>query len=268
MTVIYLSGIFFLIFCAFANGNPISNSSLRRISQNSFVRIVGGQDADIADYPYQVSVLIDGQHACGGSIIANNFILSAAHCFAEESRASHITIRAGSTYRTTGGQVVQTKTITAHPNFNEDTYDYDIAVVELASPLVLGTNVQTVSLPPSGTAFSNGENSVATGWGLTRNDGDLADVLQVVTLPLITTATCKSNYYGSAISSRMFCAGAAGKDSCFGDSGGPLVSDSIQLGIVSWGDVCGQASTPGVYTKVTEFLSFINSIISVKKKTL
>ncbi|XP_066148884.1 trypsin 3A1-like isoform X2 [Euwallacea fornicatus] len=181
----------------------------------SFVRIVGGQDANITDYPYQVSILIDGQHACGGSILTTTHILSAAHCFVDESRVSHITIRAGSSSRTSGGQILATKKINSHHDFNMDTYDYDVAVLELATPLIFGTGVQPIPLPAASTTFPNGQSSVVTGWGLTSNNGDLASILQMVTVPLITTSTCQAGAYGNAISPRMICAGGeAGKDSC------------------------------------------------------
>lgn len=247
-----------LMLLAAVNGGPLSHPLLHMGPSSIFVRIVGGQDANIADYPYQVSIMIDNQHACGGSILSATFILSAAHCFVEESRPSHITIRVGSSQRTSGGQIFAVKKINSHNSFNSDTFDYDCAVVELSRALTYGVGVQPVRLPQSSTVIVNGQNGVATGWGLTTNDGDLANVLQVVTVPLITTATCQSNYYGSAISARMICAGAAGKDTCTGDSGGPLIVNGLQVGIVSWGDICGQASTPGVYTKVTEFLTWIN----------
>ncbi|XP_066260719.1 trypsin 3A1-like [Euwallacea similis] len=236
---------------------------LRNWTDVSTIRIVGGHDADITDYPYQVSIMIDGQHVCGGSILTPNFILCAAHCFADESRVSHITVRAGSSYRTSGGQIVATKKLNRHPYFDLDTYDYDVSVVELATPLVYGAGVAPITLPESSTTFTDGQSSEVTGWGVTSNNGNLSDVLQVVTVPLITTATCQTGIYGNAITPRMICAGAeAGKDSCNGDSGGPLVTKGVQIGIVSWGDICAEASIPGVYTKLTDFVDYVTEIIS------
>ncbi|KAL1490523.1 hypothetical protein ABEB36_013201 [Hypothenemus hampei] len=250
-----LSQVFGLLLGAIVCATALPNRN------SSFVRIVGGKDANIADYPYQVSILIDDEHACGGSILKSTFILTAAHCFVTESRVSHITIRAGSSARTSGGTIVKTKKLYAHSSFNADTYDYDVAVIELASALTFGTGVRAISLPSASTSFNNGQTSTVTGWGLTTNDGSLASILQVVDVPLITTATCQSGFYGTAITTRMFCAGVEGKDSCVGDSGGPIVTNGILIGIVSWGDICGQAKTPGVYTKVTEVLSYITGIV-------
>ncbi|CAG9766752.1 unnamed protein product [Ceutorhynchus assimilis] len=254
-----LSVVFLLGVCSLASGSPLS---LKHSPRSDLIRIVGGNDANIADYPYQVSILMYGEHSCGGSIITKDFILSAAHCFHDESRVSQFGVRVGSSLRTSGGQMFKVKKISSHPGFNYDTFDNDVAVLELASSLTFGTGVQPIQLPSASTSFVNGQNSVATGWGLTSDNGDLATILQVVTVPLITTTSCQNSYsYGSAITPRMICAGSAGKDSCTGDSGGPLVSNGVQLGIVSWGQICGAAATPGVYTKITEFLPYINNII-------
>lgn len=229
------------------------------------LRIVGGSPADIKDYPYQVLLMIDGKASCGGSIIRNNYILTAAHCIYDVSQ-NQVTIRAGSTDRTTGGQVTGVKTITyPKDQFNIDTYDYDVAILELDTPLVFSETVAVVEMAAAGDDVIPGEVAKATGWGQTDpNDDTLPNILQAVDLPEITTQTCK-NYYGSLITSRMFCAGykQGGKDTCLGDSGGPLVADGLLLGITSWGgDTCAAAGYPGVFTKVSYFREYIDDVIN------
>ncbi|KAJ8976746.1 hypothetical protein NQ317_004298 [Molorchus minor] len=228
-------------------------------------RIVGGNPADIKDYPYQVSVLYDSTHACGGSILSERYVLTAAHC-TYEITASHLSIRAGSSYHNSGGQVAQVSKINQHSQFNIDTYDYDISVLQLATSLVFGTGVAKISIVAATGTIKNGDTSVATGWGRLTNDGAIPVQLQVVSLPTITTATCQT-YYGSGVggvTDRMFCAGydEGGKDTCQGDSGGPLVLSGTLIGITSWGDICGQAKSPGVYTKLSLFKSYVDSIIN------
>ncbi|KAF7276378.1 hypothetical protein GWI33_007241, partial [Rhynchophorus ferrugineus] len=115
------------------------------------------------------------------------------------SSVSQITIRVGSSYRTSGGQIVNVKKITSHTSFSSVTYDYDVAVVELASSLTFGTGVQPIALPDSSFKIVNGKIAVATGWGLTTDGGSLANQLQVVNLPLITTKSCQNTVYSSAI---------------------------------------------------------------------
>ncbi|XP_060529446.1 trypsin-1-like [Cylas formicarius] len=253
--------IFIGILIAFV-GCPV-NGKKAQIPAGS--RIIGGAPADISDYPYQILLLIDGEGVCGGSIISTNFVLTAAHCIYGQTE-NQLQVRAGSTYRSTGGQVVGVKKINyLQDSFNIDTYDYDIAVLELSKALVFGNGVSAVSLPAATDEVSNGETSIVTGWGQTDPDDDtsLSDQLQVVILPTISTSTC-GNYYGSYVTQRMFCAGyqQGGKDACQGDSGGPLVINGVQYGITSWGDICAQASSPGVFTKLSAFRSYIDGIIS------
>ncbi|KAL7886627.1 hypothetical protein AOLI_G00043480 [Acnodon oligacanthus] len=82
-------------------------------------------------------------------------------------------------------------------------------------------------------------------------------------IPILSDSTCRSAY-PFQIKSSMFCAGfmEGGKDSCQGDSGGPVVCSGVLQGIVSWGHGCAQTNKPGVYTKVYNFVSWINTTIS------
>ncbi|XP_018573075.1 trypsin-3-like [Anoplophora glabripennis] len=227
-------------------------------------RIVGGTPANISNYPYQVSILHNRSHSCGGSIISNTYILTAAHC-TYKIPASQLSIRAGSSFHNSGGTVVAVSQIYQHTQFNPDTYDYDISVLKLKSRLTLGTNIALITMIAANTAIRNGDLAVATGWGQLTNDGAIPTQLHTVSLPTITTTTC-AGYYGTGvggITDRMFCAGYAegGKDTCQGDSGGPLVLSGALIGITSWGDVCGGAKSPGVYTKLSLFRSYVDGII-------
>ncbi|XP_030752524.1 transmembrane protease serine 9-like [Sitophilus oryzae] len=228
------------------------------LEQNRYT-IVGGENASILDYPYQVEVLYSNSHSCGGSILNNKFILSAAHCFGS-AQASDITIRAGSSYSASGGQILQVKTINAHPDYDPYTQENDVAVLELATDLTYGPGVAPIELPSNTTTFVDDQAANATGWGYTVRYGPYAAAqLQHITVSLLTTETCRSKYYNKYLYDSMICAGELGKDTCTGDSGGPLVSGGLQFGIVSWG-VCGADGFPGVYAKVTYYLPFIYNI--------
>lgn len=230
--------------------------------------IVGGNDANITDYPYQIEILVDNDHTCGGSILNNKFILTAAHCFLSIN-TSQVTVRVGSSYSTKEGEVIQAANITSHSGFNPSVnfnYENDVAIVELATNLTYSAGAAPTVLPSSTTTFEDGQASNATGWGLLTDSGPLSERLQVVTIPLITTETCQAQtIYSTQVTSKMFCAGEEGKSTCTGDSGGPLVSNGVQLGIVSWGGTCGGARTPAVYVKVSEYLQFIDDVISQSK---
>ncbi|KAL1501839.1 hypothetical protein ABEB36_007090 [Hypothenemus hampei] len=244
---------------------------LERILQMNYqnpLRIIGSSPADIRDYPYQVLLMINEVPSCGGSIIKNDFILTAAHCI-YDIPTSHLKIRAGSSDRTTGGQMVGVKSIFyPEDKFNIDTYDYDIAILQLNQALIFGEGVSAVYLPDPDYDVIQGEIAVATGWGQTDpDDSTLPTILQSVELPQIRTHICR-NYYGSLITNRMFCAGykQGGKDTCLGDSGGPLVTNGVLLGVTSWGsEHCAQSGHPGVFTKVAYFREYIDEILSTTR---
>ena len=88
----------------------------------------------------------------------------------------------------------------------------------------------------------------------------MPSILQKVTVPFVDEATCKDAYGSSSITDGMICAGRKGKDSCQGDSGGPMVNmNGEQVGIVSWGYGCAAAGYPGVYTRVSNYASWIEN---------
>ncbi|VEN37287.1 unnamed protein product [Callosobruchus maculatus] len=229
---------------------------------NGSFQIVGGHDVDIADYPYQVSLQSWGRHVCGATILDQNFVLTAAHCVIRETKES-ITIRVGSSYRDKGGKVFSVTKIFMHPDFDEETYNYDISVIQLSEPLEFGTGIRKVGLPSEGTVIPDGLAASATGWGKLYEEGPMANVLQEVDLPTITKSSCEK-YYENVLTDTMFCAGfeQGGKDTCVGDSGGPLVVSGILVGITSWGGVCAAPRNPGVYTNVPAMTKYIQSIIS------
>ncbi|NXJ87243.1 CTR2 protein, partial [Trogon melanurus] len=152
-----------------------------------------------------------------------------------------------------------------NPNFNMLTIRNDITLIKLATPARTSSRVSPVCLPQATDDFPGGLTCVTTGWGLTDpNASATPAVLQQVALPLLTNAQCKQ-YWGYRIADSMVCAGADGASSCNGDSGGPLVcqKDGVWnlVGIVSWGSSTCDPNAPAVYTRVTSFLSWIESIL-------
>ncbi|KAL3276631.1 hypothetical protein HHI36_012003 [Cryptolaemus montrouzieri] len=224
-------------------------------------KIAGGEPADIADFPYQVSITLDGD-LCGGAILDQNHVLTAAHCTFQKD-ASDIVIRAGSQYRDRDGITVQAEEIFQHENFDPESFENDIAVIKLETDLNFDATVGLISLPSSGEDVEEFRLATVTGYGWISDHGPFADSLQKVDLPIISTDTCKMIYPGQ-ITDTMFCAGyqEGGKDACPGDSGGPMVLDGKVIGIVSFGPDCAAAGQPGAYTKVSSFIDFINSSLN------
>ncbi|KAF3699285.1 Serine protease 56 [Channa argus] len=165
-------------------------------------------------------------------------------------------------------QVLKVNRIIPHPKFNPKTFNNDIALVELTSPVVLSERVTPVCLP-SGIEPPTGSPCLVAGWGSMYEDGPSADVVMEAKVPLLPQSTCKSALGKELVTHTMLCAGylSGGIDSCQGDSGGPLIyqdriSGRFQLyGITSWGDGCGEKGKPGVYTRVSAFSDWIQAEI-------
>lgn len=233
-------------------------------------RIVGGQNAEMGEWPWQVSLhFLTYGHVCGASIISKKWLLSASHCFVTSSPANHV----ASNWQTYSGMQDQfkqdgvqrrpVKRIISHPDYNQMTFDYDIALLELSEPLEFTNTIQPVCLPASSHVFPAGMSCWVTGWGALREGGSKAQLLQKASVKIINDTVCNVVTEGQ-VTSRMLCSGflAGGVDACQGDSGGPLACFEesgkwFQAGIVSWGEGCARRNKPGVYTRVTKLIDWI-----------
>uniref|UniRef100_A0A3Q3GLR6 Transmembrane serine protease 4a n=1 Tax=Labrus bergylta TaxID=56723 RepID=A0A3Q3GLR6_9LABR len=220
-------------------------------------RIVGGTDAFIEDWPWQVSLQQGGRHTCGGSLVSPRWVVTAAHCFAgSKKELSGWKVVSGRTHLgTLGGSTVDR--IVLNGDYDTARNDYDIAMMRLSSPISMGESQRPVCLPPKSFGLQAGASMAVTGWGYLEEDGNVSPTLQKASIPLIDQAKCSSpSIYGSSITERMICAGfLEGKvDACQGDSGGPLVYFSSSkwhlVGVVSWGVGCARKGRPGVYCNV------------------
>merc|ERR1712051_535867 len=236
-------------------------------------RIVGGVDAP-SMIPWQVSVRSGTFTFCGATIIDASTVLCAAHCFYQSS-ASGKSIRAGSTQKSSGGQVRNIAQIVWNTNagqtYNPNTLDNDFVILKLDSPLTLNADVQPACLPSSAAYLdvsSTEERCFTSGWGTLSSGGSTPEGLKYVRVPAITNAAC-NNDYGGSITDSMICGGypgVGGKDACQGDSGGPFVCNdggkAVIAGVVSWGNGCALATHPGVYARTTFVLDWIKSQMS------
>ncbi|KAJ8932956.1 hypothetical protein NQ314_014335, partial [Rhamnusium bicolor] len=187
-------------------------------------KIVGGTPANIVNYSYQVSLLRNNIHYCGGAIISSTWILTAAHCVVG-GLISAFSIRAGSSSINSGGQIIAASRILFHARYRRRLLDYDIALIQLVSPITI-RNASSIPLVPSGTGPATGAIATVTGWGDLTEGGNVSATLRVVQVPIISQANCRAAYNRTIVTDRMFCAGVlgiGGKDACQGDSGGPVV---------------------------------------------
>merc|ERR1719510_109523 len=241
-----------------------SCASMPTFMQNAD-RIVGGEAAPEM-IPWQVAMLSGSFQFCGGTVLDECTILTAAHC---EIKKSH-SIRAGSTNKKSRGQKRGISQVISNNDlpYNGQTYNNDWVIVKLDSSLEINSNVQPACLPSSTEYLSTTateERCFTSGWGTLSSGGSATDNLMYVRVPAITNTQCNTAYGGS-ITDSMICAGylgEGGKDACQGDSGGPFVCNdggkAIIAGVVSWGYGCAEANYPGVYARNTMVLDWIKS---------
>ncbi|KAF5024518.1 hypothetical protein F66182_3458 [Fusarium sp. NRRL 66182] len=240
---------------------PMAAALPQSIPENG---IVGGEQASAAEFPFIVSLQRrqDGFHFCGGTLINANTVLTAAHC--STRAASTLQIRAGSNNRNSGGVLSRVTSVTVHPSYNSGaTYNNDVAIWKLATPIPTSSTVAYARLAASGSDPAAGSLATVSGWGDTIEDGNNGPVqLRKVSVPIVSRASCRAQYDTPSITTNMFCAGypEGGRDSCQGDSGGPLVDSSRTLiGVVSWGFGCARPNAPGVYARVGSLRSWIDA---------
>ncbi|XP_069755623.1 chymotrypsin B-like [Narcine bancroftii] len=231
-----------------------------------YARIVNGEEAIPGSWPWQVSLQDQtGFHFCGGSLINENWVITAAHC-SVSSRHIVVVGEFNKCSVDTKAQFIAVKEAFTHPKWNPSTINNDITLVKLSSPVQLTREISPVCLVSAFKTFSPGKKCVTTGWGLTRYNAFLTPcTLQQASLPLLSNAQCE-RFWPDLISKVMICAGASGASSCMGDSGGPLVCQENGLwyltGIVSWGSSNCSQRIPGVYARVSELRDFIDDILA------
>lgn len=272
------------VFCGEANPNGKSNKRL------VLDRIVGGRKTEPGEFPFQVRLNIRsrrGSGICGGVILDERHILTAAHCMTAcvsqylttatiESTGVHATIGDHSIRSNDGEVEVEIAKITPHEKYDACNFyanDHDIALITTAQPIEYRFttdgygSINRPCMPNSTESAVYKENDlvIVSGWGVTReNSGSLSNILRYVQVPVVNITRCQETY-GSRVTDDHICAGyqTGGRDSCQGDSGGPLVrvfeSRYELVGIVSFGYGCGQPGAPGVYTRVASYIDWIKA---------
>jgi len=262
-------------------GQEFEETTTCKCGVDTTERIIGGRQADVKKHSWQVSFMSGANFFCGGTLINNNYVLSAAHCFRWynsnksliiEKDISNVIFVFGRSdlydpkkpESTDSSMQIRIPTeILFHPDHIPQTYYADIILAPLDKPIVEYNNyILPICLPPSDLDI-DGEKVTITGWGATASGGGSSSHLQevdVMVLPGESCLTYGSNYYEEL----QICAASPGKDACQGDSGGPMVwkqgRQYFQVGVVSFGRGCGDYESPGVYVRVSYFIPWIQEI--------
>lgn len=244
----------------------------------------GGEVPDPNPYVWQVAItgfpyLGPFSQYCGGSLIAAQWVLSAAHCFSnngEVTPANEVGVLVGVRDLRDATAALAVSRIFVHPDYVQRTFANDIALLQLSAPVSDSSLIIPLATAGDDTTFAApGTLATVSGWGglvgyapdspLSPGDQQYPDILHAVELPIVDNATCQGP--NPTVIDSMICAGleAGGKDSCQGDSGGPLVvpdgnAGYIQVGVVSFGQGCAAPAFYGVYTRVSSFNAWIQAV--------
>ncbi|XP_037005935.2 transmembrane protease serine 11A isoform X1 [Artibeus jamaicensis] len=238
----------------------------KRVVPLTVNRIMSGDVAARAAWPWQASLQRDNVHQCGATLISNTWLITAAHCFKYKANPRQWTVSFGTTINPPLMKR-NVRRIIVHERYHSPAREYDIAVVQFSPRVAFSDDVRRVCLPEASASFRPNSTVYITGFGALYYGGESQNDLREARVKIISDDVCKQpQVYGNDIKFGMFCAGYLEGiyDACRGDSGGPLVIKDLKdtwylIGIVSWGDNCGQRNKPGVYTMVAYYRHWIAS---------
>ncbi|XP_034036735.1 mast cell protease 1A-like [Thalassophryne amazonica] len=227
--------------------------------------IINGRNAEKNTMMYMASVQNKiRHHICGGFLVAEQFVLTAAHCYA--LNPTSVVLGTHNLKAVKDREMRYQVTTCKHPNFKNVLKGFDIMLLKLSRKVHL---VKPIQLPKRKVQLKDKQQCHVAGWGYSKTGGTVVDNLQVVDVSIINKKECQKAWRkverDIRLPSSIICAGAyrTKKGFCQGDSGGPLVCDGIPVGVVSANrrGICDYPDVPNIYTNLTKFLQWINKVI-------
>ncbi|XP_051765790.1 granzyme B(G,H)-like isoform X5 [Ctenopharyngodon idella] len=225
------------------------------------VSIVNGKEAKPHCRPYMVSIQACGDHICGGFLISDQFVLTAAHCW-NKRNILMVVVGAHDLRNSTSSDHIRVKSYIPHPNYTyiPNQYADDIMLLKLENKVKLNKKVGVIPLPKEREDVNPDTACSVAGWGRLMDNGPVSNVLMKAKVSIMNNTEC-SNRWGELYSvSQMICAYGDG-GSCQGDSGGPLVCGKTAVGITSFSARrCNSPERPNVYTKISQYIQWIDKV--------
>ncbi|XP_058472238.1 complement factor D [Solea solea] len=245
--------------------------------------IIGGREAAPHSRPYMASIQVpEGEkmkHECGGFAVADQWVMTAAHCLPSGPSGRKVVLGVHSLSQPEDTkQTFDILEVHNHPDYRDSNYDNDIALLKLDRPFVSSEAVKAVEFLRAGGGSNPGTDAEVdtAGWGSLNNLGSRPDKLKEVVVKVVRSSRCsRSDYFGRKFTTNMLCAHKLCpdpcdqpydiEDSCDGDSGGPLFYSGIAVGVTSnGGKKCGQVKKPGIYTIISHYTQWIDNTTALQ----
>lgn len=222
-------------------------------------KIIGGWNAS---YPFMASIQYHRVHLCGGSIINERTVITAAHCL-HKFPVVFLRVHVGENCRKViEGEIHNVADTHVHGLFSPETLDYDVGLIRIQGSFIYKPTVQPIKLAAADYTIPTNSCATVLGWGYTTPEGSPSECLKQANVPILNANVCRF-LLGNSVTDRMLCAGykCGGIDACKMDSGGPLFLNETLVGIVSWGIGCAKPLSPGVYARVSALVPWVEDVL-------
>ncbi|XP_030585415.1 mast cell protease 1A-like [Archocentrus centrarchus] len=231
--------------------------------------IINGRPVPESLMRYMASVQINGKHVCGGFLVSEDFVLTAAHC--DKNSPMEVVLGTHNLKKVNNDRMRFSVKTCKHKYYDKVESGNDIMLLQLSRKVQLDKKVKPIQLAKKAIKATDNMKCLVAGWGFTATNGKAVDVLNQADVPLIDLNVCKKQwkFQKVVLPKGVLCAGGFGTKNgfCQGDSGGPLVCNGTAVGIVSFNmnGNCDYPNRPNVYTDISQHLAWIRNILKKKR---